>query len=256
MIKEDYPRKGELVVCVVKSIKNYGSFVDLPEYNKEGFIHVSQVSSGWVKNIRSHISEGQILVASVTRVDMSKNLIDLSRRGVSQSQEKRRLAQWKRNKRGDKLLAHIAKTLGSDLNVAYETVGWKLQKEFGEIYAAFEAASADGDTAFEGMDLPKEWVDSIVSTAKEKVTPPSVIIRGKLKMVFYNEDGLALIKNVARIAAKCGVSFCYSGAGEYCMSVTAPDYLKAEKVLKDCLSQIESEAKKARADFSFERDPK
>src|SRR5439155_935130 len=44
----EWPDEGELVVCTVANVKNFGAFVTLDEYeNKEGFIHIAEVSSGW-----------------------------------------------------------------------------------------------------------------------------------------------------------------------------------------------------------------
>src|SRR5438105_13609527 len=60
----DWPDEGELVVCTVSNVKNFGAFVTLDEYeSKEGFIHIAEVSSGWIKYIRDHVREGQKLVS-------------------------------------------------------------------------------------------------------------------------------------------------------------------------------------------------
>src|SRR5439155_13041021 len=43
----DWPDEGDLVVCTVTNVKNFGAFVTLDEYDaKEGFIHIAEVSSG------------------------------------------------------------------------------------------------------------------------------------------------------------------------------------------------------------------
>jgi translation initiation factor 2 subunit 1 len=50
-MKKDYPEVGDLVVCTVKNIKDFGVIVTLDEYEgKEGFIHISEISSGWIKD--------------------------------------------------------------------------------------------------------------------------------------------------------------------------------------------------------------
>ena len=51
----EFPEEGELVVCTVQNLKNFGAFVTLDEYdNKEGFIHIRDVATGWVKYIRDY----------------------------------------------------------------------------------------------------------------------------------------------------------------------------------------------------------
>jgi len=63
MIKKDYPNEGEFVICTVIKVQNYGAFVSLDEYpNREGFVHIAEVASGWVKRIRNHIKEKQKVV--------------------------------------------------------------------------------------------------------------------------------------------------------------------------------------------------
>ncbi|HEQ78979.1 MAG TPA: S1 RNA-binding domain-containing protein, partial [Euryarchaeota archaeon] len=59
----EFPEESELVVCSVTNVKSFGAFVNLDEYDgKEGFIHVAEVATGWVKYIRDHVREGQKVV--------------------------------------------------------------------------------------------------------------------------------------------------------------------------------------------------
>src|SRR5207302_7807512 len=79
----DWPDEGELVVCTVANVKNFGAFVTLDEYeSKEGFIHIAEVSSGWIKYIRDYVREGQKVVCKVLKVDQEKGHIDLSLKAV------------------------------------------------------------------------------------------------------------------------------------------------------------------------------
>ena len=56
MNKKEYPAEGELVVGTVVKVQNFGAFVTLDEYpGKEGFIHIAEIATGWVKRIRNHI---------------------------------------------------------------------------------------------------------------------------------------------------------------------------------------------------------
>ncbi|MFB6087147.1 MAG: S1 RNA-binding domain-containing protein, partial [Haloarculaceae archaeon] len=65
-----WPDTGELVVGEVDEIADFGVFVDLDEYeDKRGLVHISEVASGWIKNVRDHVREGQTVVAKVLDVD-------------------------------------------------------------------------------------------------------------------------------------------------------------------------------------------
>ena len=49
---------GTILEGKVKSITNFGAFIALPE-NKTGLVHISEVSNGFVSDIRQHLTEGQ-----------------------------------------------------------------------------------------------------------------------------------------------------------------------------------------------------
>ena len=73
MIKKEYPEEGEFVVGTVNKVQSYGAFVTLDEYqSREGFIHIAEIASGWVKRIRNHIKEKQKVVCKVMHVDPGK----------------------------------------------------------------------------------------------------------------------------------------------------------------------------------------
>ena len=58
--EEILPPVGELVVSTIKEIVPYGAYVTLDEYDDtEGLLHIAELSSRWVKNIRDHVRENQ-----------------------------------------------------------------------------------------------------------------------------------------------------------------------------------------------------
>ncbi len=76
---QEWPDEGELIIGTVYKVLNYGAFAKLEEYHgKEAFIHISEVSSGWVKNIRDHVRENQKIVCRVLRVNPKKGHVDAS----------------------------------------------------------------------------------------------------------------------------------------------------------------------------------
>ena len=93
---EGGPSEGELVVAVVREVKQNGAYVDLDEYDGiEGFIFIGEIASGWVKNIRAFVRPGQRLICKVMRTRKDNKSLELSLKSVSEERKRDRLAQWK-----------------------------------------------------------------------------------------------------------------------------------------------------------------
>ena len=85
----DWPDEGELVVCSVKSVKENGAYLSLDTYpDREGFVFIGEIATGWVRNIRAHVREGQRLVAKVIGVKKDRDSITLNK--ISLRREKKR----------------------------------------------------------------------------------------------------------------------------------------------------------------------
>jgi translation initiation factor 2 subunit 1 len=96
MMKKEYPEEGELVVGTITKVQGFGAFVTLDEYpNKEGFIHISEIATGWVKRIRNFVREKQKVVCKVVHVDAAKKHIDLSLKKVNDHQRREKIQDWK-----------------------------------------------------------------------------------------------------------------------------------------------------------------
>jgi len=90
--RKSIPDEGDLVLCTVKNITNHGAYVVLDEFNDlTGFVHISEIASRWIKNIRNFVREEQKIVAKVLRVNKTKNQIDLSIRRVKEQQKKNKI---------------------------------------------------------------------------------------------------------------------------------------------------------------------
>ena len=91
-IFEGLPARNELVVATVREVMGHGAYVSLDEYGKtRAYVHISELSRTWVKNIRVHVREGQRIVAKVLRIDPSKRQIDLSIKRVPEQMKKLKL---------------------------------------------------------------------------------------------------------------------------------------------------------------------
>lgn len=59
---------GAILEGKVTSITKFGAFVELPE-NKTGMVHISEVSTGFVKEITDYLQENQIVKVKVIEID-------------------------------------------------------------------------------------------------------------------------------------------------------------------------------------------
>jgi len=114
-----YPEIGDLVVATVTRVEDYGAYVKLDEYSGiEGLVHISEISTTWVRNIRDHARPGQKLVLKVLRVSSQRNQIDLSLRRVTGREKSEKMLEWKKERKAEAIL----RSAGDKLQRAPEQV--------------------------------------------------------------------------------------------------------------------------------------
>ena len=241
-----WPDPSELVVGKVDEIADFGVFVDLSEYEgKRGLVHISEVASGWIKNVRDHVSVGQTVVAKVLDVDESSQQIDLSLKDVNDHQRSEKVQEWKAEQRADNWM-----TLAFGEDVAdeqYATVANEFLAAFGSLYAGFEEAAIHGTEALDDTDLSEAEIEAIVETARENVSVPYVTVSGYVDLQSAESSGVDVIREALRAAEGNGdlpdeveLDVTYVGSPEYRIRVQAPDYKTAE-------SELEASADRAAA---------
>jgi translation initiation factor 2 subunit 1 len=230
-----YPEEGELVVCTVKDVKGFGAFVTLSEYNnREGFIHVAEVATGWVKYIRDHVREGQKIVCKVLRVDPVKEHIDLSLKQVNEHARKDKIQEWKNEQRAEKLFEIVAQNIKRTVPDCFEEFGKPLIEKYGGMYTAFEECAVDPKT-LERDGFKGHWMKAFVGVAQENIVPPKVAIHGYLELTCTGRDGVRNIREALVRAEEKGngnINIQYLGAPRYRIQVSALDYKAAEDDLK------------------------
>jgi translation initiation factor 2 subunit 1 len=238
--KQALPRENDLVICTITKVFSQGAFASLDEYDgKVGFIHISEIASTWVKNIRDFVKEGQKTVAKVLSVDSKKGHIDLSTRRVGEAQRKNKMWEWKREQKAEKLLEIIAREATHSLEDAYRELGFKLEKKYGGIYDGFEEISFLGEEAIKGLGIGKPWREPLLRIIMENVTVPRVNISGYLDLRSLAPNGVEVIRDALIKAREKGsqeedvtLDITYVGAPRFRLTVTAPDYKMAEETLR------------------------
>jgi len=255
MEEQDNPMVGETVVCKVKQVLNYGAFVELVEYeNRKGFVHVSQVASRWVKNIRNHVKESQIRAAKVLSIDRSRNQIDLSLTKVSSSAQRARIEEWKQLKRCKKLLEVLAKEQKKKTEEALDAIERPLLEKYDSLAEAFQEIALLGEEAAVGVD--KEWMKPLLEMVEKNVPVPEKTLEGILTLRSMLPNGVDVIKQALQKvekAKKDEISIFYKGGGKYVLRAKAPDFKAAEKTLNEAAEIVIGEMKSSGSEAEFKR---
>ncbi|MFH0949364.1 MAG: S1 RNA-binding domain-containing protein [Candidatus Aenigmatarchaeota archaeon] len=90
--KKGMPRVDEFVICKIADVNPNSVFVNLEEYGKEGMVHISEVSRGWIRDIRQHVKQGQLVVGKVIRI--SGDNISLSLKRVHDNQKNEKIKEY------------------------------------------------------------------------------------------------------------------------------------------------------------------
>jgi translation initiation factor 2 subunit 1 len=254
-----WPEKGELVVGEIDEIESFGVFVDLEEYeDKRGLAHISEVASGWIKNIRDHVQADERVVAKVLDVDRDSQQIDLSIKDVNDHQRSDKIQEWKNEQKADTWL-EIA--LGEDVDdERYREVANAILEDHETLYAGFEAAAIRGEEALAGTDLDDD-IEAIVATARKNVSVPYVTVTGYVDLESPAGDGVDNIKEALRAAEGNGdvpdevdLSVTYVGSPEYRIRVQAPNYKTAESELEASAARAEAAIEAGGGLAEFHRD--
>jgi len=257
--KIEWPEEGDLVIATVKTITDYGAYVALDEYQKEGLLHVSEVSSGWVRNIRNFVREGQKFVLKVLRVDAEKGHIDLSLRRVTKRERKERILLWKKERKADSLLRSTSEELKISSQEIYEKVGALLEKEFGGIYEGLEKTAREGAKVLLKVGIPENIATVIEKIAREKIKVPMVKVKGILSLQCPKPNGVNLIRDFLLGAQKiessrAKIHVYVVAPPRYRIVVSAMDYKEAEEILGRATESVVKNMEKIGGQATFKRE--
>lgn len=256
----DLPLVDELIVGTVKRIVPYGAYVALDEYgDAEGLLHISEISSRWVRNIRNHVREGQKTVLKVLRVDPRKRHINLSLRRVTERMKRERLLQRKRDIRGRKLFDMAVAQMQLDPGTVTDALERRLQDRFGSLYAGFETAAAEGNAALIDAGIPKDQAAALTEIADARIRIQLKKVSGILDVTCPRPNGVEVLRAAFRKAhnierpANVDVAISVVGAPRYRIDVQADNYKTAEKTLEHAVHVAVETVETAGGEASFTR---
>ncbi len=246
-----FPEVGDLVIATVNRVEDYGAYVKLDEYQSvEGLVHISEISTTWVRNIRDHARQGQKLVLKVLRVNPNRNQIDLSLRRVTGREKSEKMLEWKKERKADAILRSAAEKLQKP---ATDVDGLRtiLLDKFGSLYDPLEEAIDTGTEALAKAGVAPEWVQALAEISKTKIKLERSKVRATLSVACHKPGGLEVIKQSLAAAKKVRkprgteVRIYTVGAPKYRVEVEASSFESAEKVLNSVVEEAIESVKKA-----------
>ncbi|MBY8984602.1 MAG: S1 RNA-binding domain-containing protein [Candidatus Lokiarchaeota archaeon] len=266
-----FPKEGEFVVAKVTEVQNQYVYVDLIDFEglpsdeaARGMIHISEISSRWIKNIRNFVRIGQRVVLRVLRVDPSKGHVDMSLRRVNSAQKEIRLKEWKYAVKYENLLQFLTETEGINMSLdeVYDKIGFPILDFFENYQEAIENLKENGEEILDHLeDISDDTKKALLKIVDENVQISTVTISGKVVLSFNTENGVEEIKESLLGALKVidsketrKISISYIAAPFYRLEVITKDYLDAENILSDALEVIEQKTNQYNGSYEFIRD--
>ena len=246
--RKKWPEPGEFIIGTVVEVQNHGAYVILEEYgDKEGLVHISEIASSWVRNIRHFIKEKQKVVLKVIKVDTIKRHINLSLRRVNQSQRNEKRKEWKRDQKAEGLLRLAVQTVNNDktLKDAYNEVGWLIEDLYGDIYSGFETIRKEKIKDLTEIGISEIWAKPILEIINQYVDIPNVSISGELRIKTLAPNGVQIVKDALNKALDLNdekklinIKIISIGAPKYKIDLTAPNYKIAESILDKAIDLV------------------
>ncbi len=237
------PKVGEHVIASISKVARFGAYCKLLEYdNLEVFLPIREVSSGWIKNIREYVHEGQKVVCSVLFYDKEKGTIDVSLKRVTQSQAKEKIRVYNYEKRLAALFAQSVKMAGM-----YEEKQALIQKALSEFstYTALMDNAINDSEEFKKSTLPKKIKDTLLETYEANRKKRQYIVAYNMRLSTFNTmSGITELKDIIAAVKHLGIDVSYISAPHYRLVAEGEDYSKAEDKIKQAAQLVQSRLKK------------
>ncbi len=257
--KLEWPEPGDLVMATIKTVMDYGVYANLDEYNKRGFLHISEISSARIRNIRDFVRENQKMVLKVLRVDTEKGHIDLSLRRVTKRERIEKVKSWKKDRKGDALLYVVAERAGLSREDVYQKVGALLEEKYG-LYDGFESVLKGGVSVLTQLNVPEELAKVVLQVAEERIRVKTVKVWGTLEVRCSRPNGVKCIQEAFSDAKKSHktkdshIDFSVIAAPKYRVEVSADNWKHAEEVLNRVSDAVVASIGDAGGHGTFKRE--
>ncbi len=249
IIRSELPEPNELVMVRITKIMPHGAYCNLQEYGLDAYLPISEIASGWIKNIHGVIKEGQKEVAKVIFVDKQKRAIDVSFKKVTAGEKKNKLEEYNLEIRAEGL---FAKALAGSKS---EQKKDEIIKEIAKSEQTYRDLVND---IFEKKDplsdfSDKNFKDALYDIVFKNIKPKKFIVSYVLELNAADPGSdVSIIKEALSAIEREGVEVLYLGAPRYRLVAEGPSYPKAEDKIRAAENTLKKYGKKV--SFSINKD--
>jgi translation initiation factor 2 subunit 1 len=256
--KPEWPEFGELVIATIEKVMDYGAYATLDEYNKQGLLHISEISNARIRRIRDYVRKNQKMVLKVIRVDIEKGHINLSLRRVTKRERIEKNKSWKKNRKGEAILNEVAEKMGLPQQEVYLKAGVVLEEKYG-LYEGLEEVVKEGVEVLTTLDVPEDLAKVIAQVAEERIRIKMVTVKGVLEVRCMKPNGVKCIKEAFFGAKKLyeakdvKIKFYVIAVPRYSVEVSADNWKRTEELFEKVCEKVVKNITKAGGQGSFER---
>lgn len=229
ILQKPLPDTGEILLVKISKIMPHGAYCELVEYDASAYLPISEVASGWIKNIHERIKEGQKDVAKVIFVDAGRKAIDVSLKKVTTKEKKDKINEYTLEKRAEKFFTQALSAVHKES---------KLEEFKRNISQSVSTYTDLLDLIYEKRD-EKNLLDDDVRAAlfdiiTKNMKPKVYSVSYMFELTAINgKGGMSIIKKAYEEIEKLGVEVLYEGAPHYKVTAKGPSYIVAENKIKD-----------------------
>ncbi len=225
---------GKVYVCKVKKLLQHGIIVQIDETDTEGFIHISELSKRWVRDVKDIAKENDTVICKLTRLEPQS--IELSIKRITDNEKRQALKEWSLNNRLNKLIeSNYPKNSAEIIN--------NIKKTFGSLYEFYTEISKN-KSALEAVKLSQQANTALLDFVEK--TRKKIVLKTELTVQCTSEDGIDAIKKFLLfpyIDDKSHYTLSYIKAPKYSLVVDAGDTKKTLSENKKILDAMDKKAK-------------
>lgn len=246
-IEKEAPSIGEVVVGVVRGVEKFGAYVELIDYpGWEGFVHVSEISLKWIRNIRDYLKEGQKEVFKILRINPHLRQVDLSLRRVEKNERDQNILKLKRKQKVLRVLNLLSERTGVSRDELKKMIIEPTKERGLQLYDVF-LDIVENDSIPEWLKLEDSLINKLIDLVKQEIKMKKVSIKKDLVLTCRKGDGVECIRRAIEEALKIAgkgesVSITTKGSPRYFLRVEADTEERAEELLRQvsekCISII------------------